>query len=422
MNVKNFLMHGWNAFRNRAPTSSEYNIGTCVSRPGTVRLRNGSERTILASIYNRIALDVASIDIRHVKLNAEGNYEDTEDSDLNNCLTLEANIDQTARAFFQEVVLTMISEGVCAVVPIDTTTNDEKSFDPNTSESYDIQSLRVGRIIRWHPRMVDVEVYNDNTGNRETLRCLKTNVAILTNPFYAVMNEPNSTMQRLSKKLGLLDYTDDENSSGKLDMIVQLPYTIRGDAKRELAKERRKEIEVQLKSSKYGIAYIDAAEKITQLNRPVENNLLKQVEYLTNCLYSQLSITPEVMNGTAEERVMLAYTDSTIRPYLDTICDEFTRKFLTKTARKQKQAIRYFRDPFKLVPVGEIAEISDKMTRNEIMSSNEVRAKIGMKPSKDPKADELRNKNLSESNQNEAMTPANVNSGLDMLPIKKTRR
>lgn len=383
----------WNAFTNRDPTTNYTysSMGSSYSyRPDRPRFTRGNERSIITSIYNRIALDVAAIDIRHARLDASGRYKEDINSGLNNCLTLDANIDQTGRAFIQDIVMSMCDEGSVAIVPVDTTD------DPTMTNSYDIESMRTGRITQWMPRHVKVEVYNDRTGRKEDLILPKERVAIVENPFYAVMNEPSSTLQRLKRKLNLLDVVDEQTSSGKLDLIIQLPYVIKSQARRDQAESRRKDIENQLSGSRYGIAYTDGTERITQLNRPVENNLLKQIEYLINLLYSQLSINQAVMDGTADEKTMLNYNNRTIEPIVSAIVDEMKRKFLTKTARTKGQSILYFQDPFKLVPVADIAEIADKLTRNEIATSNEIRQTIGWKPSSDPNADVLRNKNLSE--------------------------
>ena len=385
------LQHAWNAFLNKDPTA-EYEYVTQVSsyRPDRVRPRMGNERTIITSVYNRIALDVAAINIQHVRLDENGRFNEVVNSGLNECLTLNANIDQTGRAFIQDVVMSMMDEGVVAIVPVDTT------LDPNITGGYDINSLRTGKIIEWRPAHVKVRLYNDRTGVIEELLLPKNNVAIIENPLYAVLNEPNSTMQRLIRKLSLLDFVDEQSGSGKLDLIIQLPYIVKSQARKDQADKRRADIEQQLAGSKYGIAYIDGTEKVTQLNRPLENNLMKQVEYLTSMLYSQLGITQSILDGTANELTMLNYYSRTIEPIVSAIVDETRRKFLTKTARAQKQSIMFFRDPFKLVPVKELAEISDKFTRNEIASSNEMRQVIGWKPSDDPSADELRNKNLNQ--------------------------
>lgn len=388
------FQNAWNAFRNKDPSNGSYfSYGESSSiRPDRPRLIRGSERSIINSIINRISIDASSIDIKHVRLDENQRYTEDINSGLNNCLILEANLDQTSRAFFQDVVTSMLDEGCVAVIPVDT------SIDPRNTDSYDILSLRTGKILEWYPRHVRVQVYNERTGRKEEIVVEKRTTAIIENPMYSVMNEYNSTMQRLIRKLALLDITDESTASGKMDLIIQLPYTIKTETRKAQAETRKKDVEMQLATSKYGIAYIDSTEKITQLNRSVENNLMKHVEYLTSMLYSQLGLTAEVMNGTADEQTMLNYNNRTIEPILSAIVDEFKRKFLTKTARTQSQSIEFFRDPFRLVPVNNIAEIADKFTRNEIMTSNEIRQIVGMKPSKDPKADELRNKNLSQSN------------------------
>ena len=391
MDIGSRLKHAWNAFMNRDPTEVDYDIGPAYYyRPDRPRLTRGNERSIVTAVYNRIALDVSDIDIRHVRLDPDGRYIEDIDSGLNNCLTVEANIDQTGKAFIQDVVMSMLDEGCVAIVPVDTTLN------PKVTGSYDINSMRTGKIVQWYPQHVKVNLYNDKTGRKEEVTLPKSMVAIVENPLYAVMNEPNSTLQRLIRKLNLLDYVDEQTGAGKLDLIIQLPYVIKSNARRQQAEDRRADIERQLKDSKYGIAYTDGTERITQLNRPVENNLMKQIEYLTSMLYSQLGINQAVLDGTADEKTMLNYTNRSIGPIISAIVDEMKRKFLTKTARSQMQSIRYFKDPFKLVPVNEIAEISDKLTRNEIASSNEIRQIIGWKPSQDPAADELRNKNLNQ--------------------------
>ena len=392
MGFLNRLQHGWNAFMNRDPTAYYTNAGGnyYTYRPDRIRLTRGNERSIVTSVYNRIGLDVASIDIKHCRLDKNGRFIEVIDSSLNNCLNLEANIDQTGRAFKQDIVMSMLDEGCVAIVPIDTTIN------PSVSGSYDINSMRTGKILEWYPAHVKVKVYNDQTGNYEELILPKSTVGIVENPLYAVMNEPNSTLQRLIRKLNLLDAIDEQSGSGKLDLIIQLPYTIRSDARRQQAEKRRKEIESQLSNSKYGIAYADGTERITQLNRSVENNLMSQIEYLTSMLYSQLGITQSILDGTADEQTQLNYLTRSIEPIVSAIVDEMKRKFLTKTARSQNQSISYFRDPFKLVPVNDIAEIADKFTRNEIMTSNEIRQVIGMQPSNDPKADQLVNSNISQ--------------------------
>lgn len=389
------FQNAWNAFRNKDPSNGSYfSYGESSSiRPDRPRLIRGSERSIINSIVTRIAIDASSIDIKHVRLDENQRYTEDVNSGLNNCLTLEANLDQTSRAFFQDVVTSMLDEGCVAVVPVDTNIN------PRNTDSYDILSLRTGKILEWYPKHVRVQVYNERTGRKEEIVVEKRTTAIIENPMYSVMNEYNSTMQRLIRKLALLDITDESTASGKMDLIIQLPYTIKTETRKAQAESRKKDIEMQLATSKYGIAYIDGTEKITQLNRSVENNLMKHVEYLTSMLYSQLGITAEVMNGTADEQTMLNYNNRTIEPILSAIVDEFKRKFLTKTARTQSQSIEYFRDPFRLVPVNNIAEIADKFTRNEIMTSNEIRQIVGMKPSNDPNADELRNKNLSQAKE-----------------------
>lgn len=390
------LKHAWNAFTNKDPTGFRdiqyVNAGSYGYRPDRFRFTRGNERTIVTSVYNRIATDVAAVSIQHVRLDENNRYIETIDSDFNTCLTLSANIDQTGRAFIQDVVMSLIDEGCIAIVPVDTTN------DPNVTGSYDIQSMRTGKIIDWYADRVKVQVYNERTMKKEEIVLPKSAVAIIENPFYSIMNEPNSTMQRLIRKLRLLDFIDEQNSSAKLDMIIQLPYVIKSDTMKKRAEERRKSIEEQLTGSKYGIAYTDGTERITQLNRPLENNLMSQIEYLTNTLYGQLGITQSIMDGTADEKTMLNYNNRTIEPFLSAIVDEMKRKFLTKTARSQRQSIMFFRDPFRLVPVNDIAEIADKFTRNEIMTSNEIRQVIGMKPSDDPKADQLINSNINQSN------------------------
>lgn len=392
------LQHGWNAFiNNRDPTYYSGYGTSYVHRPDRPRLSRGNERSIITAAFNRVALDFADLDIEHVRLDTEGRYIETIDSGLNTCLNLEANIDQTSLDFKQDIVLSMLDEGVVAVVPIETT------IDPTVSGSFDITNMRTGKILEWFPDMVKVRVYNERTGEKEDLLLPKKSVAIIPNPLYAVCNEPNSTLQRLIRKLNLLDAIDEQSGSGKLDLIIQLPYVIKSPARREQAEQRRADIEQQLAGSKYGIAYTDGTERITQLNRPVENNLMKQIEYLTSMLYSQLGITQGVLDGTADEQTMLNYHSRTIVPIVTAVVDEMKRKFLTKTARTQKQSIVYFRDPFKLVPVDKLANIADTFTRNEIMSKNEFRQIIGRKPSKDPKADQLINSNISQPNT--AQTP-----------------
>lgn len=397
------LKTAWNAFFSRDPTTkyNEYGVSSYY-RPDRLRLSRGTHRTIVTSIINRIAIDVAQISIQHVRLDENNRYIETIDSGLNNCLNLEANIDQTGRAFVQDIVMSMCDEGVVAIVPVDTTS------DPNRTGSYDIQTMRTGKILEWKPEHIKVNVYNDQTGQRQDITLSKRVVGVVENPLYAVLNEPNSIMQRLIRKLTLLDIVDEQSSAGKLDLIIQLPYVIKTEARRKQAEARRQDIEDQLAGSKYGIAYTDGTERITQLNRPIENNLMKQIEYLMNMLYSQLGITQSVMDGTADEKTMLNYYNRTIEPIISAITDEMKRKFLTKTARSQRQSIAFFRDPFKLVPVAALAEIADKMTRNEIMTSNEIRQIIGIKPANDPKADELRNSNINQSNEEE-MQVAPVN-------------
>ena len=392
------LKHAWNAFNSRDPTYLHQNLGISYGyRPDRPRLTRANERSIITPIFNRIALDVAAIDIKHCKIDEDGNYISTINSGLNNCLDLEANIDQSGRALIQDIVLSMLDEGCVAVVPVDT------SIDPKTSGSFNILTMRTGKILSWYPSHVKVQIYNESSGKKEDLILPKRTVAIIENPLYSVINEPNSTMQRLIRKLNLLDVTDEKTASGKLDLIIQLPYIIKTDARRQQAEQRRKDIESQLESSKYGVAYADGTEKITQLNRPVENNLMSQIEYLVNMVYSQLGITQSILDGTADDKTMLNYYNRSIEPIVSAIADEFKRKFLTKTARSQMQSISAFRDPFKLVPVNDMAEIADKFTRNEIMTSNEIRQKIGMKPSDDPKADRLINSNISQPTENNEM-------------------
>ncbi len=392
----NRIKNAWNAFVNNRDTTSKWkDVGSSYYyRPDRQRFTGGNERTIVTSVYNRIAMDVAAIDIKHVRLDENDRYLETIDSGINRCFSEEANIDQTGRAFIQDIVMSMLDEGCVAIVPVDT------NVDPTLSNSYDILSMRVGKILQWYPNHVQVRVYNDRTGNKEDIILPKETVGIIENPLYAVINEPNSTMQRLIRKLSLLDAIDEQSSSGKLDLIIQLPYTIKTEARRQQAEQRRKEIEMQLTNSKYGIAYTDGTEHITQLNRPIENNLMKQIEYLTSMLYSQLGITTTILDGSADEKTMLNYYTRTIEPIISAIVCEAKRKFLTKTARSQRQSFLFFRDPFKLVPISQIADIADKFTRNEIASSNEIRQCIGMKPSKDPKADMLINSNLNQPEAN----------------------
>ena len=389
------LKHAWNAFvNNKDPTIRYQDYGSGYSiRPDRPRLTRGNERSIVTSVYNRIALDAAAISIQHCKLDEDGRFLDSIDSKLNRCLNLEANIDQTGRAFMQDVVMSMIDEGCVAMVPVETTA------DPKLTESYDILQMRTGKILEWYPRHVRVRIYNDRTGQKEEITLPKSMVGIVENPLFAVMNEPSSTMQRLIRKLSLLDVTDEQTASGKLDLIIQLPYIIKSEARRQQAEQRRKDIEMQLAGSKYGIAYTDGTEKITQLNRSLENNLMKQIEYLTNMLYSQLGITQTILDGTADEKTMLNYYSRTIEPIVSAIVDEMKRKFLSKTARSQSQSIVFFRDPFQLVPVADLAELGDKMTRNEILTSNEIRQIMGFKPSDDPKADQLINSNISQPDE-----------------------
>ena len=395
MGIRDRLQHAWNAFVYNDNTYVDpQNLGGLSTyKPDRVHFSRGVERSIVTSVYNRLALDVSSIAIKHVRLDENGRFKEEVDSGLQNCLNVEANIDQTGRAFLQDVVMSMLDEGCVAIVPVDTT------IDPAKSGSYEINTMRTGKILEWYPAHVRVRVYNDKRGIHEEIVLPKSAVAIIENPLYAVINEPNSTMQRLIRKLNLLDVVDEQTSSGKLDLIIQLPYVIKSEARRKQAEERRKDIEMQLSGSKYGIAYTDGTERITQLNRPAENNLMKQVEYLTSMLYSQLGLTQSIMDGSADDKTMLNYYNRTVEPILAAITDEIKRKFLTKTARAQKQTVMYFRDPFKLTPVVDLAEIADKFTRNEIMTSNEIRQIVGMKPATDPSADELRNKNLNQSNE-----------------------
>ena len=380
------LKHAWNAFLNRDPTFSVG--GGSYYRPDRARLSRGNERSIVTSVYNRIALDAAAINMMHARLDDDGRFLSVIDSGLNNCLSVEANLDQTGRSFIQDVVMSMLDEGCVAMVPVDTTLN------PRITAAFDVNSIRTGKILEWFPEHVRVSVYNDKTGKKEELLLPKRSVAIVENPLFAVINEPNSTMQRLIRKLNLLDAIDEQSGSGKMNMVIQLPYIVKTPLQKERADRRRKELEDQLASSKYGVAYVDGTERITQLNRPLDNNLMTQIEYLTSMLYSQLGITQNVMDGSADDKTMLNYYNRTIEPIISAIVDEMIRKFLTKTARSQKQSIRFFRDPFKLVPVNDIAEIADKFTRNEIMTSNEFRQIVGFKPSDDPKADKLNNSNL----------------------------
>lgn len=406
------LKHAWNVLNNRDPTSHfSNNVGPGYSyRIDRPRFSRGNERSIVTSVYNRIALDVAAINIQHCKVDENNRFVKTINSGLNKCLNLEANIDQTGRSFIQDVVMSMMDEGCVAIVPVDTT------FDPNITSSYDILSMRVGKVMQWYPANVKVRIYNDRIGKKVDVIVPKSTVAIIENPLYAVINEPNSTMQRLIRKLNILDSIDEQSGSGKLDLIIQLPYIIKTEARRQQAENRRKDIETQLSGSKYGIAYTDGTEQITQLNRPVENNLMKQIEYLTSLLYSQLGITQTILDGTADEKTMLNYNNRTIEPIVSVIVDEMKRKFLTKTARAQLQTITFFNDPFRLVPVNNIAEIADKFTRNEILTSNEIRQIIGMKPSNDPKADELRNSNISQAKE-DSDQPSSDSTNLMDTPV-----
>lgn len=392
--IGDWLKHSWNVFANTSDRRDfgQYGNSNYGGRPDRLRLQFLNERSLISSIYTRLSIDVASVDVRHVRTDDQHRYTEDIDSGLNNCLTVEANVDQAARAFRQDICMTLFDRGCAALVPVDTTIN------PETSGGYDILTLRVGEIVTWYPQHVRVSLYNEALGRREEITLSKSAVAIIENPLYAVMNEPNSTLQRLLSKLNLLDLTDQRIATGKLDLIIQLPYVIKSEARREQAEQRRKDIEFQLKGSQYGIAYTDGSEKITQLNRPAENNLLDQVQYLTDMLYSQLGLTDEVMKGTADEKAMLNYWNRTVEPVLQAIVESMRRTFLTKTARTQLQSVLFFRDPFRLVPIENIAEIADKFTRNEIMSSNELRQAIGLKPSKDPKADQLVNPNMPQPN------------------------
>lgn len=397
------LKHAWNIFKNKDPTQVNWNIGPSYGyRPDRMRYTRGNERSIVTAVYNRIAMDVAAVNLKHIRLDENDRYKETIDSGLNNCLSVEANLDQTGRAFIQDLVASMLDEGCVAAVPTDA--DDE----PEDSGNFKVYTLRTGKILEWYPHYVKVEVYNEQEGQRQQIIIPKSTVPLIENPMYSVMNEPNSIYQRLVRKLTLLDVVDEQTSSGKLDLIIQLPYIIKTEARREQAEKRRKNIEKQLSEGKYGIAYTDGTERITQLNRPVENNLMKQIEYLTSMFFSQLGITQSILDGTADEKTMLNYYNRTIEPILSAIADEMKRKFLTPTARSQKQTIAYFRDPFKLVPVNDIAEIADKFTRNEIMTSNEIRQVIGMKPSSDPNADVLRNKNLSDSSNARQLIPTSA--------------
>lgn len=411
------LKHAWDVFRNREPTYGREIIGSGYSyRPDRPRLSRGNERTIVTSIYNRIAIDVAQLNITHCRIDENGRFKESIDSSLNNCLNLEANIDQTGRSFMLDVVMSMLDEGCVAIVPVET------NIDPTITNSFDILSMRTGKIVEWYPKHVRISVYNENKGAREEITLPKKSVAIIENPLFAVINEPNSTMQRLVRKLNLLDVIDEQSGAGKLDIIVQLPYATKSEIRKQQAETRRKDIEMQLTNSKYGIAYADINEKITQLNRPVDNNLMKQIEYLTTLLYGQLGITQTIMDGTADEQTLLNYHSRTIEPIISAIVDEMKRKFLTKTARSQKQTITFFRDPFKLVPINNIADIADKFTRNEVLTSNEIRQIIGFKPSNDPKADQLINSNLNHSEE-KTMPPMEGKVPMDEAapPIEESR-
>ena len=390
--IRTRFKNAYNAFMNRNDQANYQSVGaSSYYRPDRVRLTRGGERSIVTSMYNRIALDVAAINIRHVRIDGNGRYSEEIDSGLNNCLSLEANTDQTGRMLIQDIVMTCLDEGVACVVPENTTVN------PELTQSYDILSMRVGSIVEWFPKHVRVRLYNEETGLKEEITLLKSTVAIIENPLYSVINEPNSTVQRLIRKLSLLDVIDEQSSSGKLDLIIQLPYTIKSEARRQQAEKRRKDIEDQLAGSRYGIAYADATEHITQLNRSVENNLLNTIQYLTQMMYSQIGMTQAILEGTAGDQEYLNYKNQTIEPFIAAICNEFKRKFISKTARTQGQSIKYFEDPFRLVPVAQIADIADKFTRNEILTPNEVRQIIGIKPAEDQNADELRNRNISQS-------------------------
>ena len=396
MGLKSRVQNAWNALMNKDPTYTFNPPGTTsYHRPDRTRLSRGNERSIVTSVINRIALDVAAIDIKHCRLDKDERYIETINSGLNECFNLEANIDQSGKAFMQDIVMSAFDEGCIAMIPVDTTANPEKT------SSYDILTMRTGKILQWKPEHVRIQLYNDRTGNKEEIWIHKRNVGIVENPLYSVVNEPNSTMKRLIRKLNILDYIDEQSGSGKLDLIIQLPYVVKSEARRQQAEERRSAIEQQLSGSKYGIAYVDGTERVTQLNRPLENNLMKQIEYLTAMLWSQLNMTQSIMDGTADDKTMLNYYNRTIQPFVQTIVDEVNRKFLTRTARSQGQLMKAFRDPFKLVPVNDMAEIADKFTRNEIMTSNEIRQVIGMKPSDDPKADKLVNSNISQPNENQ---------------------
>lgn len=402
--------NAWNAFFNKDPTGYKVPEGSSYSvRPDRARLTRGNERTIITAIYNRIALDVAALKFQHIQLDEEGRFKDTVKSNFNECLTLSANIDQISRAFHQDAILSMLDEGVIAIVPVDT------DIDPHNTEAFDVLSMRTGKIVDWKPRHVKINVYNDNTGEREDIWMPKEKVAIIENPFYAVMNEPNSTLKRLVRKLTLLDFVDEQTSSGKLDLIVQLPYTIKTPVKQKQAEERRKDIEMQLTGSRYGIAYIDSTEKVTQLNRPVENNLLKQIDSLTSMLYSQLGISVSILDGTADERTLLNYYNRIVNVIASVYVDELKRKFLSKTARTQGKSVDYFTDPFKNISVGQMADIVDKFTRNEFATTNEMRQGMGMKPSSDPNADKLKNPNMPQEKEEKPTQTTPTNSGQEFV-------
>lgn len=405
------LKHAWNAFSNQEDPLRSYGDAVSYGRPDRTRRSVSNERSIISSIYTRLSVDVSGVDIRHVRVDDNNRFSEDVDSGLNNCLTVEANIDQAARAFRQDIALTLFDSGAAAIVPVDTTLN------PDVTGGYDILTLRVGEIIQYMPQHVKVSLWNENKGRRETLVLKKSTVAIVENPLYSVMNEPNSTLQRLIRKLNLLDAIDEQSGSGKLDLIIQLPYVVKSEARRAQAEQRRKDIEFQLSDSKYGIAYADGTEKITQLNRPAENNLMSQIEYLVEMLYGQLGLTPEIMNGTADEKAMLNYNSRTIEPLLDAIVEAMRRTFLTKTARTQGQRIVYFRDPFKLVPLSEIAEIADAFARNEILTSNEIRQVLGIKPHSDPKADQLVNSNMPQPGENPAANLKALNIAKRSVPV-----
>lgn len=392
--IKSGLKSAWNAFMGRDPTAINYQYGGFSFRPDRLRRRIQNERSIINTMYNRITVDAASIDVKHVRVNDDGNYESTIDDSLNEVLTLNANIDQTGRGLIMDIVYSMLDEGCVAIVPTDTTGN------PRITESYDILEARVGKIVEWYPRDIRVEVYNENTGKKEQIFVEKRFVPIIENPFYQIMNEPNSTLQRLLRTLNHLDNFNEKNSAGKMDLIIQLPYMIKSDARQKYAEDRKKSIEAQLIGSQHGIAYIDGTEKVIQLNRPVENDLLNQVKALKEDLFNQMGLTMEILNGTADEKTMTNYYSRIIEPILTAIVEEMERKWISKTARTQRQRIRFFRDPFKLIPVSQVAEISDKFTRNEIMTANEIRSKVGLPPSSDPKADELRNSNINQKENN----------------------